>query len=231
MGNEWSMSSPPLPHSANPTTEGWRRILILLSVAAGMAYPLLDSRFGDPADIVLKGLGVGALALAALAAPRAPWLAAIMALGALGDVLLELPGLFVAGGAAFAAGHGVGITFYLRHRRIAPTIAARVAAVALIGYGFAMPALVLPAGMPNGALTLYSVLLCGMAAAALLSGFPRRLATVGALLFVASDTLLVMRLGGRLLGGAELHCLMVWYAYYLGQLLIFLGISQGARDV
>jgi uncharacterized membrane protein YhhN len=101
-----------------------------------------------------------------------------------------------------------------------------LAALALIGWGLVMPTLVSPPGTPVGALMLYSVLLCGMAAALLLSRFPR-LAVVGALLFVVSDTLLIMRLGGRLVGGESVHGMLVWLTYYLGQLLIFVGVANG----
>ena len=116
-----------------------------------------------------------------------------------------------------------------------PSAWCRVAAAALlIIYGLAMPTLVTPAGTPVGAETLYSVLLCGMAAAMLLSRFawpPKAgpLGAAGALLFVLSDTFLIMRLGGTLVGGATVHGLIVWYSYYLGQLLIFLGVARGLR--
>jgi uncharacterized membrane protein YhhN len=88
---------------------------------------------------------------------------------------------------------------------------------------------VLPAGSDIGAVTLYAVLLCTMAAAALLSRYPRRWLVAGALLFVVSDTLLIMRMGGRLVGSDALHGALVWYSYYLGQLGIFVGVIRGPR--
>jgi uncharacterized membrane protein YhhN len=93
-----------------------------------------------------------------------------------------------------------------------------------------MPALVLPAGAPRGALTLYAVLLCGMAASALISRFPLRLTAAGALLFVLSDTFLVMGLGGRFVASTAFHGLIVWYAYYIGQFGIFAGIVSASHD-
>lgn len=205
------------------------RALLMLSVAAGVAYPWLDGGLGVVGATVLKGLGVGLLALAALQGRVEPgnrWLAAILGLGALGDVLLNLPGLFFAGAGAFAIGHVVAMACYNARRRPAPTAATRAGAAALIAYGLAMPWAVSPAGTPVGALMLYSVLLCGMAATLLLSRLPR-LAVIGALLFVVSDTLLIMRLGGALIGPAFVHGLAVWYSYYAGQLLIFLGVRAG----
>ena len=199
---------------------------VAASIAAGLLYPAIEGRFGPVGDIAAKGLGVAALAVAATMAGRW-WLAAIMAAGALGDVLLELPNGLIAGGAAFAAGHAIAIVFYGRNRRPALNRQAWMRAAALVGYGAAMPALVLRAvAVPE---TIYAVLLCGMAAAAWLSRFPRRWAALGAMLFVVSDTLLMMRMGGRYFGGPGVHGLLVWYFYYLGQLGIFIGVSLGMR--
>ncbi|NJC07424.1 lysoplasmalogenase family protein [Polymorphobacter fuscus] len=201
--------------------------LLAGSLAAGIAYPLINGPAGIAITALVKGLAVGLLAAAAtrLATPQRWWLAAIMAAGALGDVLLNIPGLFYAGAAAFALGHGTAILFYRRHRRVAGK-AEHLAAVAILLWGAAMPALVSPAGTALAPLMVYSVLLCAMAAALLLSRFPR-LALVGALLFILSDMLLIMRMGGHLVGDAQAHGLLVWFSYYLGQLLIFLGVAAG----
>lgn len=200
--------------------------LLLASLVAGLLYPLVDG--GGASGMAAKGAGVALLAAAALAGGHR-WLAAIMAAGALGDVLLELPGGLVAGGASFAGGHLLAIIFYTRNRRAAPGPAARLAALALIVYGTAMPVLVMPVDAAVGRVTLYSLLLCTMAAAALLSRFPRRWLAAGALLFVVSDTLLIMRLGGRVVGTVALHDALVWYGYYLGQLGIFIGVAKRCR--
>jgi uncharacterized membrane protein YhhN len=178
-----------------------------------------------PVDILAKGLGVAALSVAALLLPGKRWLAAIMAAGATGDILLEVPGMFYVGAGAFAIGHVIAILFYMGQRRAGLGLADRIAALALIGYGLAMPTLVMPAGAPVGAPMLYSVLLCGMATAALLSRFAPRWVGLGALLFVVSDTLLIMRMGGSLVGSAGVHGLLVWYSYYLGQFCIFYGVA------
>ncbi len=207
--------------------------MIAVSLAAGLTFPFVDGRFGGVFDIVAKGTGVAALAVAAMLLPRQRWLAAIMAAGALGDILLEIPGLFIAGAGAFAVGHVIAMPFYARQQRSGLGRPDRIAAAALIAYGIAMPVIVIPAGassgVPVGALMLYSVLLCGMATAALLSRFAPRWTGLGVLLFVISDTLLVMRLGGSLVGGAVVHGLLVWYSYYLGQLLIFVGVASADR--
>ncbi len=202
--------------------------LAALSLLFGLAFPFLAPGLAAPAPLLLKGAGVALLALAAAALPPRGhwWLATIMAAGSAGDMLLELPGGLMIGGASFALGHVIAMVFYTRQRS-ASRVADRLVAAALIGWGLAMPSLLLPAGAPLAMVTLYAVLLCGMAATALLSRFPRWLTGLGALLFVVSDTLLVMRLGGRVMGGAEAHGLAVWISYYLGQFLIFAGIALG----
>lgn len=221
--------SPPATGAATP----YRRWFLLLSLAAGLAYPWLDGRLGPAADVILKGLGVGALAIVAICASRTNpafhWLAAIMAAGAAGDMLLEVPAGFIAGAGAFAIGHCIAMAFYAGQRRQPLPAVDRILAAGLVAYGLAMPGLVMPAGASVGAPMLYSVLLCGMAAAALLSRFPRRWVFAGALLFVLSDTFLIMRLGGSVVGDARVHGLIVWYCYYFGQAMIFFGVEKGLK--
>lgn len=197
--------------------------LVALSVAAGLAYPMIDGRFGPGVDMAAKGLCVGALAVSALVG-NYRWLAAILAAGTLGDVLLEVPGGLIAGGAAFAAGHAIAIVYYLRNRRPALSGGDWRTAAALVLYGALMPTLVLRSF--DAAMTVYALLLGAMAAAALVSRFPRQWAAMGAVLFIVSDTLLIMRTGGRYVAAPAVHGLMVWYFYYLGQLGIFIGVAR-----
>jgi uncharacterized membrane protein YhhN len=203
------------------------KVLLGASLGAGLVYPIVEKTIPLAAAVAVKGLGVGLLAVAALllTSPRRWWLAAVMAAGALGDMLLNIPGLFLFGGASFALGHVIAMVFYLQNGRNTVGLAARLAAAALVGYGLAMPNLVSQPGTPVGALMLYSVLLCGMAATLLLSRFSRA-ALAGALLFVISDTLLTMRLSGDVVGSDNAHGLMVWLTYFFGQFLIFRGVSD-----
>src|SRR5262249_26817165 len=96
------------------------RILLAAAVVAGVSYMgSWGLHMPDWASTVWKGSGVALLAL--YAASRAKsldgWLiAAVMALGALGDVLLETNGLQV-GAVAFLAGHLVAVWLYLKDRR------------------------------------------------------------------------------------------------------------------
>ena len=223
------MSSPTLSIPAMPSAMTARAaMLIMASVAVGIAYPFVEPGLPGGVAIAAKGLCVALLTLAALAlaSPQRWWPAAIMAAAMTGDVLLEIPGGFFIGAGAFAIGHVIAIIFYRQNRRDVLPVGTMLGALALIGWGLAMPGLVSPAGTPVGALMLYSVLLCGMAAALLCSRFSR-LAVLGALLFGASDTLLIMRLGGQLLGNADLHGALVWLSYSIGQALILLGVAGG----
>ena len=197
------------------------------ALAAGLAFLLAAPLIDGAVQVALKGSGAALLAVSALQlkAPGARVLAAVMALGALGDVLLEIPGLFIAAAASFAAGHAVAIALYLRHRRDAGT-ADRLIAVGLILFGLAMPALVTPADKPFGLTMVYAVLLTAMTASLWLSRFPR-LAALGAIAFVVSDTLLVIRMGGGRVAGPMIDSALVWIFYFGGQWLITLGVGRG----
>lgn len=205
-------------------------VLVGLSIVAGITY-LAAPMFGadGAAALVWKGLPVGLLALAAALAARSRdggLLALVLALGAAGDVLLEIE--FMAGVAAFAAGHVAAILLYLRNRR-RPIPMVHVLIAALIALsGLVMPAFVLPPGHPElVSLTGYSALLTLMAGAAWLSRFPHGLTGLGALLFVASDTLIAVRMAQP--ASSAGFGSAIWLLYYFGQLLIFAGARAGLK--
>lgn len=200
---------------------GATRLLVALSLVFGLGYPLLWAVSLQPtAMIAAKGAGVGLLALAAALHARAwdGWLlAAVLALGTIGDVLLEID--FAAGAGAFAAGHVAAIILYWRNRPDIPS--RRWLAAALLPIAAAViPALLLRGRPEAGPFAAYALLLGAMAAGAWLSRFPR-LVAAGAFLFLVSDMLIAARLAG---GVPELG-LAIWLIYYLGQLLIFLGVT------
>jgi uncharacterized membrane protein YhhN len=195
---------------------------VAMSLAFGLSYPLLWDHLPTPMDIAWKGAGVGLLALAAAlrsGGADARLLALILALGAAGDVLLELS--LAAGASAFAAGHVVAIFLYRRNRRAANDQKDWAIAALILLAAAAVPGLLLqgrPEALP---FTLYALLLGAMAASAWLSRFPRGLVAVGALLFLASDLLIALRMGSATAGLGT----PVWLLYYVGQLMIFLGAS------
>jgi uncharacterized membrane protein YhhN len=198
------------------------RWLVALSLVFGLGYPLLwGLALPAAAMIAVKGAGVALLALAAASGARTldGWLlAGLMALGATGDVLLEVD--FAAGAAAFAAGHVPAILLYLRNRRAAGTLDWAVAALLPLCAG-AIPALLLHPRPEAWPFAGYALLLGAMAATAWLSRFPR-LVPLGAFLFLASDMLIAVRMAG----GETWLGLPIWLLYYVGQLMIFLGVTS-----
>ena len=176
--------------------------------------------------IVWKGLGVGLLALwAAMSVRGVPgrWIALVLALGALGDVLIETAGLTI-GALAFLAGHIVAIGLYWRARR--PVIS-RADGVVAIGRLVLIPAIAfaLPADRAAApGVTLYAAGLGAMAAAAWISRFPREWVARGALLFAASDLLIFARLGPLHFSAAP--DFLVWPLYFAGQAMIAIGVVR-----
>jgi uncharacterized membrane protein YhhN len=207
------------------------RGLVALSLVFGLGYPLLWDHLPTPAtSIAVKGAGVGLLALAAgsSARNRDGWLLAlVLGLGATGDMLLEIS--LGAGAIAFAAGHSVAILLYRRHRRSDADQKDWAFAALILVAAAAVPGLLLqgrPEALP---FTAYALLLGAMAASAWLSRFPRGLAAAGALLFLASDMLIAVRMASDAAGLGP----PIWLLYYAGQLLIFLGVSTAlpAREL
>lgn len=170
-----------------------------------------------PIAIAWKGSGVALLALWAATRARSTdgWLlVAVLALGALGDVLIDAAGL-VTGAVAFLAGHVVALVLYLRNRAgpawLAPLDAVLISAMA---YDLARA--------PG--IAFYALWLGAMAGAAWASRFPKALVGAGALLFVASDLLIFARLGP--LAASPVPGLLVWPTYFAGQALIAWGVAR-----
>ena len=203
------------------------KAVLIASILAGVSY-VGSWSLGLPqaAELTWKGLGVALLAVyAALNARNLDgWLlVAVMAFGALGDVLLGAAGLAV-GALAFLVGHLVAIALYLRNRRLKPTHSQRALAIllvpAVVTIAFLLPAS--RAGAPGVA--VYSLGLALMAATAWLSRFPRYRVGIGALMFVVSDLIIFGRNGPWPDNFAT--GLAVWGLYYVGQLLICLGVAR-----
>lgn len=187
-------------------------------------WVLTDRAPGDPLIVALKGGSVAALGAYALTRSRvvdARLVAAVMFVGAAGDVGIETS--TVLGGALFLLSHLVAIALYWRNRRPNPVATQKAAAASLL------------VGVPLGAwllthdplATTYAVALAGMAAFAWLSRFSRYTVGVGALLFVASDLLIFARLGGVL--PQSLTSWFIWPLYYAGQFLIATGVIRTLR--
>lgn len=201
-----------------------KRPWLLASLVAGITYYFV--RQGSMPDLfewLLKGAGVALLAVYALARHHgadARQIAAVMACGALGDVLIEWR--LEAGAAAFLVGHLVAIALYLRHRRPSLAPSQKALALALL---IVVPAIawMLPADRVGAwPVAIYSLALSGMAAAAWTSSFPRYRVGIGAIMFAASDLLIFARMGP--LSASIVPDLLIWPLYYFGQFLICTGV-------
>ncbi|MEA3262181.1 MAG: lysoplasmalogenase family protein [Pseudomonadota bacterium] len=209
-----------MPHRALIEKRPW----LLASLAAGIGFWLLkDTGLPGLYQIALKGAGVALLAAYALARHKghdANTIAAVMAFGALGDVLIEFK--LEAGAVAFLIGHLIVIRLYWQHRRTRPSGTQQAAALALL---VLTPLISFQLG--GVMVALYAVGLGAMAASAWLSSFSRYRVGVGALMFVASDLLIFARLG--VMADSTLPGLLIWPLYYFGQFLICTGVVGELR--
>ncbi|MFM5931185.1 MAG: lysoplasmalogenase family protein [Novosphingobium sp.] len=202
------------------------RSIVLASIVAAVGFYLLRTPGPLPtALVVLKGTGVGLLAILALIYGEGRYggpLTGIMLLGALGDVLIEYD--LIAGAAAFLVGHLLALAFYLRNGRANPAPSQKLLALAIV---VIVPILGwwMPSDRSMALVTFtYALALALMAAAAWMSRFSRYRVGIGAVLFVLSDLLIFAR--GGPLASSNLPHLLIWPLYYLGQLLICLGVLR-----
>lgn len=203
---------------------------LLASLAASISYFFFrDNPVPGLYLIAWKGVAVALLAVYAARRGRGVdgWLlTTVMALGALGDMVLELD--MVAGGALFALGHIVAIVLFLRNRRQRRTGSQTLAAVALL-LGPPLVAALMAAPDPRWPLAAgYAAIVGAMAAAAWTSRFPRYRVGLGAVLFVVSDLLIFAREGQHV--PEMVTWWLVWPLYYAGQFLIATGVIGALRS-
>lgn len=195
----------------------WFSLFLSLQFFIGLDSPTLS--------MAAKGGSVAMLGVYALLLGRSitHWhIAAVMAIGAVGDVFMELD--TTTGGAFFALGHVAAIALYWRNRRAVLTGSQRMAALALL----VLTPLVswqLSGGLWQVA--LYALFLGTMAATAWSSRFPRYWTGIGALLFVASDLFIFHRMGS---GSDAVSQWTVWPLYYVGQAMIVLGVTKKVAE-
>lgn len=206
-----------------------KRPWLLASLIAGISYYFI--RQGTVPDIyewAWKGVGVALLAVYALTRHKGAdsrQIAAVMAFGALGDVLIELQ--LEAGAVAFLIGHLIAIQLYRRHRRESLTFSQKAAGLVMLVL-IPVIAFMLPterAAAPG--ISLYSAGLAAMTAAAWTSSFPRYRVGLGAVMFAVSDLLIFSRMGP--LAQSPLPDLLIWPLYYFGQFLICVGVVGELR--
>jgi len=194
-------------------------LILILALIAGTSFYFNHWIVLDGTGmIVWKGLGVGLLAVWAGTEARSTdgWLiAAVMALSALGDVMLETNGLTI-GAIPFLVGHVVSIILYLRNRR-SPVWVALAIAVAVSALAFSLP--IDRSAAPG--IALYAFGLGAMTGTAFTSRFPR-IVWIGAAMFVVSDMLIFTRLSP--IGQTEIADLLIWPLYFAGEALVAWGV-------
>jgi uncharacterized membrane protein YhhN len=207
-----------------------KRPWLLASLLAGISfYFVKDASVPGLYLMAWKGAGVALLAVYALARHHgadARQIAAVMAFGALGDVLIELS--LEAGAVAFLIGHLVAIHLYWRHRRAELSFSQKAAVLAIL---VLIPAIafLLPADRSAApGIALYATGLSAMTAAAWTSSFPRYRVGIGAVMFAVSDLLIFARLGP--LSHSAIPGLLIWPLYYFGQFLICTGVVGELRS-
>ena len=204
------------------------RLILIAAILAGASY--VGSWFLNlppAASVVWKGAGVALLAAYAASQARRldGWLlVAVLAFGALGDVLLETHGL-VAGALAFLTGHLIAVGLYIRNRDPGLSARRRMLGLALIPVVTVTAFLLPPDRAGAGLIALYLLGLAAMAAAAWISRFPRLLVAAGVLMFVVSDLLIFLRTGRPALDILPM-ALAVWGLYFTGQTLIVIGVTR-----
>ena len=159
------------------------RILLALSLVSSAAYLVAPG-------VAWKGLAVSPLALLVFLL-RQRLLALALALGSLGDVLLDLsPGLFVAGLSAFLVGHLVYTALWIRNWPRPLPLRTRAAPLGLLFLCVAaLCAWLIPAlGGMAVPVVFYMMAITVMAAGAIITGYGW--VALGAVLFVISDSLI-----------------------------------------
>lgn len=198
-------------------------MVLVAALIAGVSFWIGRSYIAEGvAWTAWKGSGVALLSLwaAANARNRDGWqIAAVLALGALGDVLLERSQ--AVGGGAFLAGHLVAAALYWRHPRAVRSNSQTMLAIAL-AIGVPVIAFLLPADRTAAPLIgVYALGLGAMAGSAWASGFPRYRVGLGAVMFAASDLLIFAKMGP--LAASPLPGWLIWPLYFFGQALVAWG--------
>lgn len=206
-----------------------RRPFLLLSLALSVSFFFAsDGRVPGLWLTAWKGACVGTLAIYAWDRGRGRdtvLIAAVMALGALGDVgiefAIELGALF------FALGHLVAIVLYRHNARELVQPSQKLAAFGLL-LGTPILTAMITAPQDGWLLaTIYALILGLMAATAWVSRFSRYQVGLGAVLFVASDLLIFAKEAGRI--DPAITDWLIWPLYYTGQFLIVTGVIQRLR--
>lgn len=202
---------------------------LALSLVCSTLYFVTKPWQPFPGSVVLKGLCIAPLAVLAwqvLPKPANRWLGAALACSTLGDVLLDLRGLFVQGLGAFLLAHLLYAGLFWRNWRrpvqISSSQTITLAALALFSLSLTLwlwtglGKLAVPVLCYIGAITL-------MVATAVTARFRQSWIVWGAFLFLLSDALIGIN---KFKMPVPLRDYLVWSTYYLGQCGIALGFLR-----
>ncbi|XBQ16538.1 MAG: lysoplasmalogenase family protein [Oceanicaulis sp.] len=224
MTDRYADTEPLIPSWAAP-------VYLVASLIAASVFLVFDLFIVSmPGLAILKALGIVLLAAYALFS-KAPALALALGLSACGDFALgTTPQQTEAGIAFFAGAHLVYLAmFAIALARHGVRKDGLVLALALAAYGAAMWLWLSPGmGYLLPTASAYLGLILIMAAVAALVNGPR-LITIGALLFVLSDSILAagwFRGFELRLGAADLQGGLVWTTYYAAQACLAVGIVR-----
>lgn len=190
--------------------------LLLAALVAGVSFwPASHLELPFALFVAWKTAGLALLALWAAGAARGRdgWLiVAVLALGALGDLVLEFGR--VAGGIVFLLGHLVAVLLYRRNARGSGGVVGLAIAGVIAAGAFALT--------HDAGATLYALGLGAMTGSAWASRFPRDRVALGALVFAGSDLLIFAQ--DRVLAGSIVPAVLIWPLYFAGQALIAYGV-------
>jgi uncharacterized membrane protein YhhN len=206
------------------------RWLLLLSLVAGALYFLTCAGPPHLPGLVMKALAVpplAAIAVRHLSGPDRRLLGGALVASAIGDVLLELKGLFVPGLGAFLAAQLCYAALFARdwpgRQRLGTW---QRVLIGLVFAGCAGLTAWLWRGLGGLAVPvlIYIAALTAMATAALGAGARYPPVAWGAVLFVVSDALIGV---GRFRGPMPLGEYVVWATYFIAQCCLALGYLRG----
>lgn len=206
-----------------------QRVLLLLSIAAGIGYLPAIVGASEPVRAVIKILSIAPLVLLPLlVAPARLGLSLALLASLLGDISLVFPGKvwFLRGLLAFLAAHIVYVYLFSKQTRkpLRLTAAEILGCAFLVSGAISALAFLWPwLGVMQLPVLIYASALTGMNIAALLTRMPG--VFFGALLFLISDTLLGLRIFGGLPGWSSFF---IWATYYAAQLSITCGYLGAA---
>jgi uncharacterized membrane protein YhhN len=223
------LAASPGLHSVRMRTS---RLLFAVSAAASLTFLLARPLTTGDWPVICKVLSI--LLLAVLGFRVDGLLGFALVLSSLGDFLLGVrrlgtlngESLFLLGLGSFLIAHLVYIAMFRKYQalvwwKLGP---ARVAGllVILVALGAVFGILRHSLGPMLIPVVVYSLVLCGMGISAMLADLGTPLAAIGALLFIASDSMIAIR---KFRGPFPGHEPLIWITYYVAQLLILRGVE------